>query len=100
MKADKEILAVVGAYARIEPGCATAVRATVDALAGVETFDLGETNRIGILIEADGPSQAEHILGLVENSQGVWGVWPVSVELEEEPDNLVEDDSTFGVAPD
>ena len=99
MNKNNEILAVVGAYARIEPGCALEVRARVDALAGAETFDLGEADRIGIVIEANGASKAEQILGSVSDTQGVWGVWPVSVELEEEPDRVVNDEPVFDVTP-
>ena len=86
-----EVLAVVGAFARIKPGTYEDVRVALESIEGVETFDLNETDRIGIVLEAPGAKDAERLLeGPIRHARGVWGVWPVSVELEDQPDRLVD----------
>ena len=90
MNQSSNIIAVVGAFARIAPGRRDEVCQHLNALEGVETFDLDD-ERLGILIEAAGAKEAEEILeGPVRCTPGVWGVWPVSVELEDQPDRIVE----------
>lgn len=91
MTKETNILAVVGAFARIEPGESKSVRQRLDQIAGVETFDLDDRDRVGILIETKDAAEAEQILeGPIRATPGVWGAWPVSVELEDDPDRIAE----------
>ncbi len=91
MRQDIETLAVVGAFARIEPGASVKVRQRLNQIPGVETFDLDDQDRVGILIETKDAAGAEEILeGPIKATPGVWGAWPVSVELEEDPDRIAE----------
>ena len=71
---------VVGAYARIDPAEPEAVRSRLDHLAGVETFDLGDPFRVGLLIEAPTFEDAhERIQQVIPAVEGVLGVWPIFV---------------------
>lgn len=99
MKECDGVLAVVGAFARIKKGSGGEVTQRLNEMEGVEVFDLGEGDRIGLVVEAPHAKAAEEILGSVVDVADVWGVWPVSVELEEEPDRVVEEDSLFDVVP-
>lgn len=76
-------MAVVGAFARIETERIEQVRGELARLEGVETFDLGDPMKVGILIEAGDLDAAHETLTRdVTAVEGVLGVWPVSVHLE------------------
>ncbi len=71
---------VVGAYARIDPQQPRATRQRLDALEGVETFDLDDLYRVGLLIEADSLDAAHLLIDqVIPAVEGVLGVWPIFV---------------------
>lgn len=84
---------VVGSFARIEVANHAAVCRRLDALEGVSTFDLGSREKIGLLIETDDLDTAHALvsreIGAVE---GVLGVWPVSLHLDDEDEHEQESD--------
>ena len=89
---------VVGAWARIEADDHEQVRDSLDGLSGVETFDLGDREKVGITIEGDDLDTVHGILtAQVPAVPGVLCAWPVSVHLEDEATGDV--DSTGTVAP-
>jgi hypothetical protein len=74
-------MSIVGAFARIET---TEVRARLDALDGVDTFDLADPEKVGLLIEADGLDAAHELLTKrIVAVEGVLGVFPIYVNDEE-----------------
>ncbi len=78
-------MAVVGAYARIDPEERDSVQRLLNDLPGVETFDLGDKNKVGLMIEsANIDSAHETLTSRVSNTKGVQGVWPVFVHNENE----------------
>ena len=78
---------VIGAYVRYVPGRLDEVRARLERLPGIETFDLGDDERLGVLVVDDDLERAartvEERLRAVD---GVIGAVPVSVHLEDEGD--------------
>ncbi len=92
-------MAVVGAFARVDPKDVPATRARLEELAGVSTFDLDEPPKVGVLIEADDIDAAHTILTKqVKGVEGVWGVWPIYVHAE--PDTIDEEQVQQAVADD
>ena len=86
---DREEAVVVGAWARVDPDSPEAVRRRLDELAGVSTFDLEDSHKLGILIEATSLDEAYRILRRdVEAAEGVLGAWPASVHLDTEGSNV------------
>ncbi len=76
-------LVVVGVLARIEVSEGEHVRRRLARLEGVETFELQEPEKLGILIEAQSVDLAHRkLLDEVEKVEGVLGVWPVSLETD------------------
>jgi len=76
----------VGAFARIEIDEADAIRARLAALDGVTPFDLDETGKMGLLIEAPDLDAAHGKLTKdIRQTDGVLGVWPVYVDVEDMP---------------
>ena len=72
---------LVGAYARVQAGQRHESHSALVAIDGVETFELTDPDRIGILIEAASLECAHDILTKqVRTALGVLGVWPVSVD--------------------
>lgn len=79
------MIAVVGAYARIDPDEASKVRDRLRALPGVTTFDLDEPAKIGLLVESEDMDGAHRLLTrTVRGTEGVWGVWPVYAHQEDD----------------
>ena len=105
-----ESFVTVGVLARIAIDDAVMVRERLDALPGVETFDVDDPNgaeacveavsdvevesgfavdherrasgRLGLVIEADGLDAAHSCLcDQVNRTEGVLGTWPIAVEL-------------------
>lgn len=75
---------VVGAFARIDVARQVAVRADLERIDGVSTFDLERPEMLGLLIEASDVDAAHATLvERVRRSPGVLGVWPVSVESDD-----------------
>lgn len=75
---------VMGAFARVEESEAATVRGRLQALADVTLFDLKHPGKVGLLVEADSLEEAHHRLTReVAPTEGVLGVWPVSVELDD-----------------
>ncbi len=82
-------MAIVGAFARVDPQDVAATRQRLDALAGVSTFDLDRPEKVGILIEAADIDAAHAVLtGPVKQAAGVWGVWPVFVHSEADEEQV------------
>jgi nitrate reductase NapAB chaperone NapD len=78
-------MVMVGAFARIEPGSAGTVIRRLERIAGVETFELDDPDKVGILIEADDMDRAHAMLTRdIRNIGGVWGVWPVYAHDDED----------------
>lgn len=78
-------MALVGAFARIDPDDAERVRSRLDALSGVETFDLGDPLKVGLFIEAETVDLAHGILTReIPAVEGVLGAWPVYLHGEGE----------------
>ncbi len=92
-------MAVVGAFARVDPKDVPATRARLEQLDGVSIFDLDEPPKVGILIEADDIDTAHAILTRqVKVVDGVWGVWPIYVHAE--PDEVDAEQVQQAVADD
>ena len=71
-------MAVVGAYARIDATRTAEIRRRVQALPGVTTFDLDDSAKLGIVVEApDLESAQDRLTQTVSAVEGVLGVWPV-----------------------
>ena len=88
MQDHDKAIAVVGAYMRIKSGSAPDTLETLSQLPGVESFDVGCEDRVGVVIEAANAHGAEEILTDIADLDDVLGVWPVSIELEEFPDSI------------
>jgi len=74
---------MIGALARVDLEKQETIRARLDALEGIETFDLDERERIGVLVEGRSIEQAHaRLRSQVEVADGVLGVWPVSLETD------------------
>ncbi|HEB60941.1 MAG TPA: hypothetical protein ENJ06_03855 [Phycisphaeraceae bacterium] len=87
-------MATVGAFARVEMESAEEVEKRLDAIPGVETFSLEERGKVGLIIEADDLDAAHALLtGPVRHAEGVMGVWPSYVYVDDE-DSPVDDDGT------
>jgi hypothetical protein len=81
------VMAIVGAFARVDLGHAGDCREALDDFVGVSTFDLEDEDKVGILVEADTLNEAhELITGPIRSAPGVLGVWPVFVNTEDEQD--------------
>jgi nitrate reductase NapAB chaperone NapD len=78
-------MVMIGAFARIEPGTAGAVIRCLEQMAGVETFELDDPDKVGILIEVDDMDRAHATLTRdIRNLEGVLGVWPVYAHDDED----------------
>lgn len=76
-------MTIIGALARIRPGTTPETRQRLDALPGVETFELTDPLRIGLVIEAIDVDAAHAVLERQARSTvGVMGVWPIYVHTE------------------
>jgi nitrate reductase NapAB chaperone NapD len=74
-------MAMVGAFARIEPGTLDKVVERLEKIDGVSTFDLDDPGKVGLLIEAeDADSAHAKLTKEIRNTEDVWGVWPVYME--------------------
>jgi len=78
-------LVTIGAYARVDEEEAVAVRRRLNALAGVETFELDEPGKVGLLIEALDLERANSMIkGDIRETAGVLGVWPVYADFDDQ----------------
>lgn len=85
---------VVGVLARIDTTDPDGVRQRLNALDGVETFDLAEPEKLGIVVEATGIDDAhDRLRHEVDATVGVLGTWPVAMEMDS-------DDSEVTTIPD
>lgn len=76
-------MVVIGAFVRVDPSDIEGTRDRLRGLEGVETFDLDDAEKIGLLIEADDVDRGHAILTRqVRDTEGVWGAWPVYVHDE------------------
>ena len=76
-------MTTVGAYARIDLGCAAAIREELAQLDGVELFELDEPGKLGLIVEADDLDAAHTMLTCdVTQTPGVMGVWPIYVNVD------------------
>ncbi len=71
-------MAIVGAYARVDQRDLDGVRSRLEAIDGVELFDLEDPGKVGLLIETTDLDKAHAMVCQVIGCQeGVLGVWPV-----------------------
>jgi nitrate reductase NapAB chaperone NapD len=78
-------MATVGAFVRVELDDTEVVGQRLDQLAGVNTFDMGEPGKIGLVIEADSMDVAHTMLTqTIRSVEGVLGVWPTYADFEDE----------------
>ena len=78
---------LIGAFARIDHANRKEAIRRLDELEGVETFDLDDPDKVGLLIEAPNLDRAHEILtGIVRGLEGALGVWPVYVHDEGNPE--------------
>jgi len=79
-------MAIVGAFARIDSEHATACQRTLDELGGVSTFEIDDSDKLGLLVEAGSLNEAHNtITTTIRSTPGVLGVWPVYANTEDEP---------------
>ena len=79
-----ETWAVVGAYVRAKTADLGGTRRRTEEIEGLETFDLEREGMFGVVVE--GPSiDAVHdvIEGRLTRLEGVLGVFPVSLEIDD-----------------
>ena len=87
---------VVGAFARVETDPPDVVRQRLTELEGVETFELDDPGKIGLIIEGDDLDTVHAILTEgVRSVDGVLGAWPISVHLDDE----LQDDGSDAPSP-
>ena len=68
-------MALVGAFARVEPGATQRVRTILGSIGGVHPFELKTPDRVGVLIEARDLDAADTLLtSTVRTTPGVLGV--------------------------
>jgi nitrate reductase NapAB chaperone NapD len=78
------VMPIVGALARVEFENLAKTRDRLNALSGVETFDLDQPGKIGILIEVNDLDAAHTLVATtIPQTEGVMGVWPVFVNNED-----------------
>lgn len=78
------MIATVGAFARIDAAAAAAVRERLGRLDGVETFELDEPGKLGLIIEAPDLDEAHRrITREIQPAEGVLAVWPVFADFDE-----------------
>lgn len=83
MGASETSLVMIGALAHIDLAKREALRAHLDALEGIETFDVSGCERIGVLVEGRSIEEAHaRLQSLVAAADGVLGVWPISLETD------------------
>ncbi len=79
------VMAIVGAFARVDQTQTAQCRGALEELDGVSTFDLDDEDKVGVLVEAPTLDDAhELITGRIRSAPGVLGVWPVFVNTEDE----------------
>ena len=78
---------IVGAFARVEVDGVDQTRRRLDGLAGVETFDLDDAGKVGLLIETTDLDSAHALLTkTIPEAEGVLGVWPIYLNDEDDPE--------------
>ena len=88
-------LAMVGALARIDVPRRASIIAALQIIPGVEPFELGEAERIGLVLEGSSIESVHDLLqGPVRATDGVLGVWPISLEVDDDPDRVVQPGET------
>ncbi len=74
---------VVGVLCRVHPPSMEQVCALINSMDGMETFSLGESGRVGALIEAESFDRAhERLQEELLQIEGVQAAWPVSTQWE------------------
>ncbi|RMF75547.1 MAG: hypothetical protein D6744_13340 [Planctomycetota bacterium] len=77
-------MVTVGAFARIDAAHRAELTQSLARLEGVETFDLGDEGKLGLLIESNSLDAAHELLATrIEPRNGVLCVWPVFVHAGE-----------------
>jgi len=78
-------MATVGAYVRFDTEKRAAIREQLSRIDGVEPFDLDRPGTLGLIVEADDIETAHAMLTRqVRAVDGVHGVWPLYVNIEDE----------------
>ena len=76
-------MVILGVLARVDVGERDQICSRLAQLPGVSTFSVGETLRVGILVERATIEDAHVVLSSeVEQIPGVLGVWPVFSHVE------------------
>lgn len=76
-------MAIVGAFAHIEPEANDTLESDLAALDGVSAFALDDPGKIGLLIEAESLDAAHRtVQRTIRNVEGVLGVFPVYANAE------------------
>jgi len=79
-----ETLAVVGAYVRARTADLAEIRRRAEELEGLETFDLDRGDMFGVVVEGLSIDAVHDVIaGRLARLEGVLGVFPVSLELDE-----------------
>ncbi len=78
-------MAIVGAFARVDSSLTDICKGELNELSGVSTFELGDPDKVGILVEAETLNEAHQaITTTIRSATGVMGVWPVYINTEDE----------------
>ena len=78
------MIATIGAFARVDTAAAAEIRERLGRLEGVETFELDEPGKLGLIIEAPDLDEAHRrITKEIQPAEGVLAVWPVFADFDE-----------------
>lgn len=87
-------MTLVGAFARVDAARRGEVQRGLAMFEGVETFDLDDDGKLGLLIESDSLDAAHELLTKrIEPLAGVLCVWPAFVHAGE-PDDVTPQPAT------
>lgn len=83
--------ATVGVLLRVAPGAGEAVAKELDSLAAARPFEVGDAEKLGVLLEVeDFPSAHDLIRDRIESIPGVLVAWPVYAQDDSQAVPLME----------
>ncbi len=89
---DSSEFVVLGVLARVDDESRRSVESAVEQFEGVSLFAVGDSQKIGILIESRTLAEGEKILETqVKEIPGILGTWPVFVHCEPEEEASAEE---------
>lgn len=72
------MVATVGVLLRVEPGAGEAVAREIDLLAAAQPFEVGDAEKLGVLLEVESFESAHRVISeRMESIPGVLVAWPV-----------------------